>query len=364
MIEKIEIQNFQSHKRTILELTPGLNVVIGPSDSGKSAIIRALRWLFENRPLGWNFKSSFAGKNEPTVVKVKFDDGNVVTRFRSQDHNCYRVNRRTLSAIKSKVPDEVSQVCGIPDFAIQSQFDRCFLLQDYPSEVARQLNQVTNLEVIDQLYHEMQVEMNSLRQEINRLQSQESELKYEQQKLSFVPQYRKLLARLEKLVVEYENLGAQIEKTWEILDNVEKLKRILIRLQRKLKIENFERLCTKAKLCSVLKEKLYNVKEILNSIGKTKNQIRKVESKTNLESFCERIQSLCEASYELKSRIKETSSLLLHMDTISYQLEQKQMELELKVKELSDMILETGVCPVCGSKVSEDKLYQHLRRYL
>ena len=36
MIIKVEIENFQSHKNTVLEFVPGTNVVIGESDAGKS----------------------------------------------------------------------------------------------------------------------------------------------------------------------------------------------------------------------------------------------------------------------------------------------------------------------------------------
>ena len=44
-IKKIILQNFQSHKYSIVELDEQLNVIVGPSDSGKSAIIRALKWV-------------------------------------------------------------------------------------------------------------------------------------------------------------------------------------------------------------------------------------------------------------------------------------------------------------------------------
>ena len=70
MIQKLNIQNFQSHKDTKLEFHPGVNVIIGQSDSGKTAIIRALRWLIWNRPGGDDFRSDWGGG---TVVKIKID---------------------------------------------------------------------------------------------------------------------------------------------------------------------------------------------------------------------------------------------------------------------------------------------------
>jgi exonuclease SbcC len=52
MITQLNITNFQSHVKSVLKLSPGINVICGPSDSGKSAIIRGLRWVIENQPTG------------------------------------------------------------------------------------------------------------------------------------------------------------------------------------------------------------------------------------------------------------------------------------------------------------------------
>ena len=49
-VRRITLENFQSHKHTEMEFGPELNVIVGPSDSGKSAIIRALKWVMYNEP--------------------------------------------------------------------------------------------------------------------------------------------------------------------------------------------------------------------------------------------------------------------------------------------------------------------------
>ena len=41
-LKTVILENFQSHKHTSIEFNEGLNVILGPSDSGKSAIIREL----------------------------------------------------------------------------------------------------------------------------------------------------------------------------------------------------------------------------------------------------------------------------------------------------------------------------------
>lgn len=46
-ITRLELENFQSHKDSVFEFTNGLNILAGSSRNGKSAVLRAIRELFE-----------------------------------------------------------------------------------------------------------------------------------------------------------------------------------------------------------------------------------------------------------------------------------------------------------------------------
>lgn len=51
-IEKIEIENFQSHEHSVIECAKGFNIFVGESKQGKTAVLRALSWVYENKPTG------------------------------------------------------------------------------------------------------------------------------------------------------------------------------------------------------------------------------------------------------------------------------------------------------------------------
>ena len=51
MIESLEIKNFKSHRKSIMAFSSGINAIIGSPNHGKTNIIRALLWWFNNRPL-------------------------------------------------------------------------------------------------------------------------------------------------------------------------------------------------------------------------------------------------------------------------------------------------------------------------
>ena len=52
MLQTIQIHNFQSHENSQLDLSPGINTLVGDSDCGKSAVMRAILWAITNSPQG------------------------------------------------------------------------------------------------------------------------------------------------------------------------------------------------------------------------------------------------------------------------------------------------------------------------
>lgn len=146
MIRNVVIKNFQSHKETTLGFDPGVNVIIGPSDCGKTAILRALLWVATNRPSGEAFRSTWGGE---TAVTIELGDGTCVERRKDKRENTYSINGEVFRAFGQDVPEEVAHRMNLDAVNIQRQLDAPYLLSDTPGEVARQLNAVARLDDID-----------------------------------------------------------------------------------------------------------------------------------------------------------------------------------------------------------------------
>ena len=149
MIQKLHILNFQSHRDTALEFHPGVNVIVGASDSGKTAILRALRWLIWNRPNGEDFRSDWGGDTE---VHLTVDD--VEIRRVKAKENGYAIQQpdgrwKVLLAFGTKVPEDIQKALNIDDTNLQKQFDSPFLISSSPGEVAGYFNGIAHLERID-----------------------------------------------------------------------------------------------------------------------------------------------------------------------------------------------------------------------
>lgn len=161
-IKSIIIKNFQSHRKTILNLDDGVNVVVGPSDVGKTAILRAIGWVFFNEPSGDAFIR--LGEKEASV-EIKYNDGFSVKRIRNKSFNGYHINHpdydevKKLSGFGSGVPDEVMDITGVRKFQItddlnssityQTQLEGAFLLSQSKDKKAKAIGAISNVNIID-----------------------------------------------------------------------------------------------------------------------------------------------------------------------------------------------------------------------
>lgn len=144
MIEELLLENFQAHKKLRLRLGPGVTTLTGPSDRGKSSVVRALRWLCHNEPRGTGFVRQGAGGARVTLTI----DGRKVSRS-NVGHNLYTLDGKEFAAFGSAVPPEVAALLSITPLNFQRQHDAPLWFSLGAGAVSRELNAVVNLALID-----------------------------------------------------------------------------------------------------------------------------------------------------------------------------------------------------------------------
>ncbi len=145
MLERIRIQNFQKHERLQIDFDPAVTTIVGPTDAGKSAVIRALRWTVLNQPSGEAFVRD---GSDGTAVRLSVDGRDVVRR-RGGSRNEYRLDDGEYKAFGADVPKPVADVLMMGPINFAAQLDSPFWLSETPGEVSRQLNAIVDLDIID-----------------------------------------------------------------------------------------------------------------------------------------------------------------------------------------------------------------------
>ena len=131
----------------IEEVIEGVTTIVGPSDTGKSAVMRALRWVCTNTPNGDNFITWGQTLCEVTL----YVDGHVVTRARGKGVNTYTVDGKVLKAFGITVPTEVTDVLGLDAGGLnwQRQVDTHLWFHEKSSTIINEINRLVDMTVID-----------------------------------------------------------------------------------------------------------------------------------------------------------------------------------------------------------------------
>ncbi|WP_353892015.1 AAA family ATPase [Proteinivorax hydrogeniformans] len=235
VIKSIHLINFQSHTDSKLEFHDGVNVITGPSDQGKSSIIRALRWVLYNQPKGGDIIHH--GQNKCSV-SVKLDNGTEVTRVRQNNSNKYIIitdgNKAEYSGVSNEVLRIVQAVLHIspvfldkdqkPEINIAKQLDPPFLLSGSGSVRAKAIGTIVGVHFIDAASRNVSSNI----KEIN------SKLNYKAEELQSIDEQLDKYSNLERQKIQIDKAN----KTYEEVENKIKRLKALNLLKKRLSSHN------------------------------------------------------------------------------------------------------------------------------
>ena len=254
MFKELLIELFQSHERTHLEFSPFVNVIVGMSTSGKTAIRRAINLVAKNRPSGARFYSKFSKDlKKPTHINIKFDNGEIdlikKVKLDKQgkikiDKTSYQVitNNQTFNfpeGIGDSVPDQVSDLINMNELNIQGQFDPHFLIGNETSggAAARIINKITNMDQVHIWTSKLTTRINESQKRVLSLQSDISLKEAELQKYEGIDLVGRIIKKIESLVQKNDELTRQIQTLTDLLSNYRFKSNILKRLREFEKVE-------------------------------------------------------------------------------------------------------------------------------
>lgn len=351
MLKKVIIENFQSHEKSEFEFVPGVNVIIGESDTGKSAIFNAINWVATNRPLGESFRSEWGGD---TQVVIHTTDKKKITRRRTHSNNDYVVGREVLTAFGADVPQEVTDTLRLLPQNIQSQMDAPFLLSLSPGEAAKMLNKAAAIDEIDS-------GIAALRKTLYQINS---DTEYNRNELK---KYNKEIAQYDNLP-ELEKLILQAEGTANKREDINHRRDALRRLQSKI-----EALKIKLNKLNYLSEQIDPLfagvqqdfqayeekKQEIAKLGKLICRIREIsagiERSNNIGDaliLLGRAQRLEEKLKNSRKKQKDLKSVLETIDYLTRSIAAAIKQIDVFQREYDSKIPET--CPLCGGVMKKE----------
>ena len=336
MFERLQIRDFQKHDKLRIVFDERITCVTGPSDAGKSSVLRAIRWLCFNRPLGDGFIRH--GKKSCSVKM--WIDGRKVERRKSKGENVYLIDGRVLEAVGTDVPEEVQKLVNVTSENFQGQHDPLFWFSLSSGEVAKQLNRIVDLDVIDR----------SASWLASKARSSKAELSVAEKRLFDASLELSSLEYVEDLVVDYEGLLKAKKRADETSAKAARLRRSLETAQQTaVKGALLRSICLEGmgalELGRTLEAKQGRLRGLSEAVRRARAARELVDKPvpvlTELEAAYNRVE-------EARGRRATLSNLITLIDSYVVRVERKKKEV---VDAESELAAKTeGRCPLCGGE--------------
>ncbi|MBC8588768.1 AAA family ATPase, partial [Paratissierella segnis] len=319
-IKKVILENFQSHKYSVIDFNEDLNVIVGPSDSGKSAIIRGIKWALYNEPSGDYFIREGAGE---CSVTIEFNDNVILKRYRSKYKNIYILTDRDGNEIKfegfgSNVPQEIIETVGIKKINLDSdssnainlgeQLEGAFLLSEKTSVRASAIGRLVGVNIIDDALRDTLKDTRNLNINKKNIEDSVQSLELEIKKFAFLEELKLKLKNLENIKSKLSFLENKVEILNKLRDNLYEIQ-------------------TEKENQSLILIKLSTIDNLSDVINSTENKIFRYRSLNNYNNNL----------INIKGRIDENDYIIKSLQSINLvnnKIQKSNIELE-KIKSLS-----------------------------
>jgi len=352
MIKELTVKNFQIHKERTIEFTKGLNVIIGDTDVGKSALVRSLYLLIMNQPRSGEkiFQNKFT--KDPLEVQIKDESGNCIKRTKRN----YYMNNNQMKAFGTDIPEPVVELFPFKDINWQKQLEQHFLILQTGGGAAKILNNSTGMQDQETLIKEVKTKISKHKSNVKRLIKNNQEYKETVDELKYVNLFLEKAKKIKILYNENKLFDSDILKLDTIINelnfvhyDIDKL--IVIRPIIK-KVKSIEKLQIQF---NELKQTAFELNDIILQL----KNVRKYSKYEKIYNKLIKSIIFVQGTEGVKEKVKFDINLLSHTikEIKKAQKDYKKSKAEhgLYEKQFSKKLVEVGECPLCGTKFNGEK---------
>lgn len=211
---------FQCHEGLLIDLEQ-ITTIIGPNDSGKSAILRALKWLAFNE---WPGKADgFIPHGKDEAMAMALIDDHCIIRKKSGKENLYILDDQEYRAFHPHVPESIVKVLNLKSDNFQDQHDPAFWLMLNSGQAAGALNDIFNLQAIDTATGNLNSELRLARSRVTVAEGRLTESEKTRDALIWTKDASRDLDRLEELQKVLQQLCQLQTETTTAMEELDKL---------------------------------------------------------------------------------------------------------------------------------------------
>jgi len=399
IIEKVELENFISHKRTVIDFEPGVTVIVGPNGAGKTSIVDAISFallkehsrgtklsnLVNRRALSAKVRVYFLVNGIRYMVERSISKSSIIEDRASSTAYLYKYEDKGLRLIARgdrTVHQELQKILGInPRTLIYSVIVRQGeieqLITAQPWKRKEIISSLLGLSTIEKVYERMREIINHFKHErdviekeiisakqINEfIKAKEREKEELKNKLNrIINQKQAVEAKLKDLKKKYDELDYKKSKYNElsikkayIEKRISELQKELTALNEELEelkdidkvLKDLEVKVSRYKILRDLKEQmllLINLKDKISKVKSELSELRTMEQRLQeLREYYNKFLELKEKLSLLEQKVNELKELKAKLDTINGELVYYESEIKKKLGKINTILFSLGL---------------------
>lgn len=364
----VQVQNYQIIEHARLDFENGLNIIVGPSNNGKTAILRAIESAIYNKA----GNSFIRHGTEATAVGIKVEDHTVVWR-KSADAGMYKVDGQSYNKIGRGQLIEVADALHMSEIEVNSdkvrinflkQMEYPFLLDKNPSQLFEFLSMSNDSDKLASIFYSMRSDLRTTNSSIDNTIGQIDTYKSVIQRDEITLKNYKGIDQLTDKILSYDTKVNQYTNLVELIRSIGEKRRTLLESRdkilslRKLKtdsdsimtrldqsVPNLEPL---SKAIQSLTEKKRILIEQRNKVLALRKQLADTESVLEqipvekIQSLQTLIQSLNQSLATLEGKRSVLSAKASNIESLKSQLDS-----------VTESLSSFKSCPLCGAPLTE-----------
>jgi len=368
MITRIKIEDFQSYQN--IEIFPGqTTIIVGRNNSGKTAILRALRLVFFNHPDGSDFVR-YGAKN--ATVEIEYDN-HIIKRIKGKQ-NIYELDGSVYSNFGKDVPQEIATILGFSIIQVDrnsyelnygSAHEAPFFVSETSATAGKIFSKLGEQVLGDLVLLDKSI--NASNSNIRKLSTESTVLeKQKTDTLDILSKYVLLdeidLDSCEFLIQTYEKGIENLNYIYNIYDELVELEKS-IDFYSQLSDIDIEELEKEVFRLSDIQSTIYNLDKINDELYNLENSIIGIESYSitekdtnNLENTYIEISNLKNFVSELRKLRDDLKDSDVSIDRANKSLEKVHVDYNSSISEYKEWLLSQKKCPICFKDIADHDL--------
>lgn len=344
MSMKVQVKNYQIIKNAEAEFVPGLNVIVGPSNNGKTSFIKAIKSLIYTEPGSTPIRFG----TQSYIVGIQYNGHTVILQKGLKD-SAYLVDGEKFTKYGTSTPEEVSKALGIRELELNGKKEKInfwdqmnypFLLDKSSTELFRFIVDSGEDDQISAALKDMVSDRQGINKDINQLQG--SIMVLDEQIATKTKEIDNLKPKLEvsKEIIKMQTKVASVRQMNDLLEKIKSLQSKQLELQKQYnKVEAESKIYSESVLKlqdSYEKSSIYsNTLKRINDFKNRINQNDQILSKYKITFGL--LESVSEVN--LEPLIKVRDSILNLQSKVNLLSNQKSSTLDIDTKKVEENLL-------------------------